>query len=255
MTKRIPAIALIFVCASVAWAILGATIFSRTYSLDEIGENRVASTWGAPQNQAPPLASFKEVVSRKEEGTENGKKLVKTIQEEITTPLPLESSAVDVSLDLEHRQKGLLWFSTYKVGFAGDYAFRNTSTKEQDVSFVLHFPATRAIYDDLVFTVNGSPVGLSNQENAATGQVKVAAGEVAHLTVGYRSQGLNEWRYSFGSNDVSQVRAFSLRIKTTLRTLIFPRTRSHLRTSLKRTTVGTSDGTIRTWCRVIRSRW
>ncbi len=33
MTKRIIAIAFIFVCASVAWAILGGTIFSRTYSL------------------------------------------------------------------------------------------------------------------------------------------------------------------------------------------------------------------------------
>ena len=31
MLKRIIAIAFIFVCASVAWIILGATIFSRTY--------------------------------------------------------------------------------------------------------------------------------------------------------------------------------------------------------------------------------
>ena len=31
MTKRIIAIAFIFICTSVAWAILGGTIFSRTY--------------------------------------------------------------------------------------------------------------------------------------------------------------------------------------------------------------------------------
>ena len=54
VTKRIIAIAFIFICTSVAWAVLGGTIFSRTYSLDEIAENRVASTWGTPQNQAPP---------------------------------------------------------------------------------------------------------------------------------------------------------------------------------------------------------
>jgi inner membrane protein involved in colicin E2 resistance len=222
MTKRIFAIAFIFICTSVAWAILGGTIFSRTYSLDEIAENRVASTWGAPQNQSPPSASFKQVVERKEESTENGKKIVKTIKDEVTNTLPLESSAVDVALDLEHRQKGLLWYSTYKVAFAGTYGFRNTSDKEQDVTFVLNFPTQKAIYDDLVFTVDGAPVTLTNQQNAAIGWVKVAPGQIARLAVGYRSQGLNEWRYSFGSNDVAQVRDFTLKMKTNFKDIDFP---------------------------------
>jgi inner membrane protein involved in colicin E2 resistance len=221
MTKRIFAIAFIFICTSVAWAILGGTIFSRTYSLDEIAENRVASTWGAPQNQAPPIASYKEIVPRKEESTENGKKIVKTINDEVTTTLPLESSAVDVALDLEHRQKGLLWYSTYKVAYAGTYGFRNTSDKEQIVTFVLNFPTPKAIYDDLVFTVDGAPVELSNQQNAATGWVKVPAGQIARLAVGYRSQGLNEWRYSFGSNDVAQVKDFNLKMNTNFKDIDF----------------------------------
>jgi inner membrane protein involved in colicin E2 resistance len=222
MTKRIIAIAFIFVCTSVAWAILGGTIFSRTYNLDSVAENRVASTWGAPQNQAPPVASFKHIVPRNEETTENGKKIVKVIQDEVTTTLPLESSLVDVNLGLEHRQKGLLWYSTYKVAFAGDYGFRNTSDKEEVVNFVLNFPTTKAIYDDLVFTVDGAPVTISNQQNAAVGSVKVPAGQTARLSVGYRSQGLNEWRYSFASQDVAQVRDFTLKMKTNFKQIDFP---------------------------------
>jgi inner membrane protein involved in colicin E2 resistance len=222
MTKRIFAIIFIFICTSVAWAILGGTIFSRTYSLDEIAANRVASTWGAPQNQAPPVASFKQIVSHNEESTENGKKIVKTINDEVTTRLPLESSAVDVGLDLEHRQKGLLWYSTYKVAYAGSYAFRNPGTKEEVVNFVLNFPTQKAIYDDLVFAVDGTPLTVSNQQGAAMGWVKVAPGAVAHLAVGYRSQGLNEWRYSFGSDDVAQVRDFSLKMKTNFKDIDFP---------------------------------
>jgi inner membrane protein involved in colicin E2 resistance len=222
MTRRIFAIAFIFICTSVAWAILGGTIFSRTYSLDEIAANRVASTWGTPQDQAPPVASFKQTVTRNEESTENGKKIVKTINDEITTTLPLESSLVDVDLDLEHRQKGLLWYSTYKVKYAGAYGFRNTSDKEQVVTFVLNFPTQKAIYDDLVFTVDGSPVEVNNQQNAAIGWVKISAGQAARLDVGYRSQGLNEWRYSFGSNDVAQVRDFSLKMKTNFKDIDFP---------------------------------
>ncbi len=222
MTKRIIAIAFIFVCASVAWAILGGTIFARTYDSAASADNRVTSTWGAPQNQAPPTASFRESVSRNEESTENGKKIVKTIHEEVTTLLPLESSAVDVALDLEHRQKGLLWYSTYKVAFAGSYGFRNTSDKERTVNFVLNFPASKAIYDDLVFTVDGTPVAVSNEQNAAIGSVKVPAGQFARLTVGYRSQGLNEWRYSFGSNEVAQVKDFTLKMKTNFKDIDFP---------------------------------
>jgi inner membrane protein involved in colicin E2 resistance len=222
MTKRIVAIVFIFICTSVAWVILGGTIFSRTYSLDEIGESRVASTWGAPQTQSPPVASFKQTIDKKQETIENGKKMVRTTQEEITVPLPLERSSVDVALDLEHRQKGLLWYSTYKVAYAGTYGFQNTSDKDQDVSFVLNFPTANAIYDDLVFTVNGAPVAVSNQKNAATGSVKLKAGEVAQLAVGYRSQGLNEWRYSFGANDVAQVKDFSLKMKTNFKDIDFP---------------------------------
>ncbi|MDQ2920731.1 MAG: inner membrane CreD family protein [Acidobacteriota bacterium] len=222
MTKRIIAIAFIFVCASVAWAILGGTIFSRTYSLDAIAEGRVTSTWGAPHNQAPPVATFREKVARKEESTENGKKIVKTVEEEVTTPLPLERSAVDVGLDLEHRQKGLLWYSTYKVAFAGTYSFRNTTDKERMVDFVLNFPTSQAIYDDLVFTINGATVPVRNEQNAAIGSANVAAGQVALLAIGYRSQGLNEWRYSFSNGDVAQVRDFTLAMKTNFKEIDFP---------------------------------
>ncbi|MCM3901943.1 MAG: inner membrane CreD family protein [Pyrinomonadaceae bacterium] len=222
MTKRIIAIAFIFVCASIAWAILGGTIFSRTYSLDAKAENRVASTWGSPQNQAPPSASFTRIVPKSEETVENGKKTVKTTQEAVTTPLPLESSAIDVALDLEHRQKGLLWYSTYKVAFSGVYGFRNTSDKEEAVDFMLKFPTAQAMYDDLAFTLDGNALPVTNRDGASMGRIKVAAGKTVQLAVGYRSQGLNEWRYSFGGQDVMQVRDFSLRMKTNFKDIDFP---------------------------------
>lgn len=222
MTKRIIAIAFIFVCTSIAWAILGGTIFSRTYSQDAVAENRVVSTWGAPQDQSPPTASFTHLVPRKEESTENGKKIEKTIQDEVTTSLPLESSAIQVALDLEHRQKGLLWYSTYKVDFSGSYGFRNLSDKEETVDFTLNFPTSQAIYDDLTFLVDGVAVPTTNKDKAATAAVKIAAGKTAQLAVGYRSQGLNEWRYSFGSPDVTQVRDFTLKMKTNFKDIDFP---------------------------------
>ena len=222
MTKRIIAITFIFICTSIAWVILGGTIFSRTYDSVTSSSNRVASTWGTEQNQAPPSASFSTLVPRKEETVENGKKVVKTVQDLVITTLPLESSNIDVNLDLDHRQKGLLWYSTYKVAFSGVYTFVNTSDKEQVVDFKLQFPTAQAIYDNLTFVVDGVPLQLANESNAAASSAKIGAGKSAQLSVGYRSQGLNEWRYSFGDSQIAQVRGFSLHMTTNFKDIDFP---------------------------------
>jgi inner membrane protein involved in colicin E2 resistance len=222
MTKRISAIVSIFFCTSVAWGILGATLFSRTYNSGSLSSERVASTWGTAQKQGPPTASYKTTTTRQQAGVEMGVAVVRTISEDHVTELPLESSKIYVDLDLQHRQKGLLWYSTYKVGFAGVYGFRNTSDKEQTIDFKLQFPTAQAIYDNLIFTVNGNNVPLSNEKNAATAAFKVAAGQTAQLAVSYGSQGLNEWRYSFGSADVAQVRDFTLRMRTNFKDIDFP---------------------------------
>ena len=222
MTRKIIAIAFIFICTAIAWAILGGTIFTRTYDSGAVSSNKVASTWGTTQNQAPPAASFSEVIPRQEEVLENGKKVVKTVKDIVVHELPLESSRIHVNLDLNHRQKGLLWYSTYKVDFSGVYEFVNNSDKPQAVEFKLLFPTTQAIYDDLTFAVDGNPVAVSNQQNAAATVVTIAAGKTAQLAVGYSSQGLNEWRYSFGSTEVAQVRDFTLRMRTNFKDIDFP---------------------------------
>src|SRR5947207_9154639 len=220
MLKRIIAIAFSFACGSAAWMILGATIFSRTYDSDQNLEGRVASLWGAPHTQSPPVASCEHKVPKTTETVEDGKKKSVTEQLTVTDFLPVEASRIDVALDLDYRQKGLLWYSTYKVGFAGLYTFRNT-TDQDKVTFTLKFPTDRAIYDDLVFTVNDAPVALTNEKNTASGTAEVRPGETATLKIAYRSQGLTEWRYNFGG-DVAQVRDFRLRMKTNFKAIDFP---------------------------------
>ncbi len=231
MILRIAAITFIFMCTAVAWAILGATIFDRTYDSGNLSDSRVQSTWGAPQSQSPPQASFDEQVPKKVTKTENGKTVETVTQETVTTTLPLESSHINVDLNLEHRQKGLLWYSTYKVGFDGAYSFRNPSDKDREVTFRLDFPTAQAIYDDLVFTVDGTAVPLTNGKSNASGTVLVKAKSTSLLKVAYKSQGLNNWRYNFtgpvsttgeGANDVAQVRDFSLKMTTNFKDIDFP---------------------------------
>ncbi|HYX30512.1 MAG TPA: inner membrane CreD family protein [Pyrinomonadaceae bacterium] len=230
MIKRIAAITFIFLCTAVAWAILGATIFQRTYDSDSSSAGRVESTWGAPQSQSPPQAFFEQQVPKKEIKTVDGKMIETVTQESVSTQLPLESSQINVDLNLEHRQKGLLWYSTYKVGFDAAYSFRNTSDKDQNVIFRLDFPTAQAIYDDLVFTVDGVAIPLTNGKNSASGTVAVKANSTALLKVAYKSQGLNDWRYNFAgqkndgraTGEVAQVREFGLKMTTNFKDIDFP---------------------------------
>jgi inner membrane protein involved in colicin E2 resistance len=221
MTKRLAAIIFIFVCTSIAWAILGSTIFARTYSFSPDLKQKVASTWGAAQQQKPPEASYTKEITRTEEYLDKGQPFTRQVKTVVNRDLPLDGSRVDVALDLEHRQKGLLWYSTYKVQFAGDYRFRNDSNEDHTVTFRLAYPASQAIYDDLQFSVDGRPVEVTNEAGYARATMLVPANATIMLHTQYKSQGLDRWEYKLGEN-VSQIRDFALTMKTNFSDIDFP---------------------------------
>ncbi len=221
ITKRILAIAVIFIFATIAWAILGATIFARTYGRDESLRSRVGTSWGTAQTQLPPSASFQRSKWETREVEQYNKTITKTVEVKETILLPLESTRANVALFLEHRQKGLLWYATYKVNFQADYSFRNTSDKEEEVTVSLPLPAEQALYDDLRFELNGVPVATENQRNSVHASIHMSPGQVAKLRTGYKSQGLDRWQYQFG-DQVAQVRDFDLRMTTNFKDIDFP---------------------------------
>jgi inner membrane protein involved in colicin E2 resistance len=219
MIKRIAALTFIFVCTTIAWAILGATIFARTYSAGGRLDSKVASSWGSAQVQTPPTAAY--WVTKTEETVQNGQTVVRQVPQSTQVPLPLESSRVKVGLHLDPRQKGLLWYSTYAVDFSGAYNFTNPSSNDEAVSFQLKFPAAQAVYDDLNVTVDGRPASIRTDSNGATATTTVAAGKTVALNFSYRSQGMGSWMYRFG-DQVSQVHDFTLNLKTNFKDVDFP---------------------------------
>jgi hypothetical protein len=152
---------------------------------------------------------------------ENGKEVKRLEPIFETVPLPLDSTSANVKLDLEHRQKGLLWYSTYKVAFAGEYTFRNDTGQGQEVSFTFPLPAEQAMYDNVVFIIDGTPMEFTNKGNAAEAVLHVDAGKEASLKVGYASQGMQRWNYQFGDT-VTHVRDFKLSMLTNFKDIDFP---------------------------------
>ena len=157
MTKRIIAIAFIFACTAVAWMVLGATIFERSKSSDQHLRGRVSSTWGTSQSQQAPSAFIEKTETRVVEDparrvppsrvggqTTEVAPAVRTELVRTRVPILLEQTRANVQFDLDHRQKGLLWYSTYGVTFSGAYRFRNTADSD---AIILEFqlPAAEAV--------------------------------------------------------------------------------------------------------------
>lgn len=221
MVRRLLAIAFIFVCTSVAWAILGGSILARTRSADGTLRGRVEGTWGVPQLQKAPTAEYTVTVPYEETGVVDGSKRHVTRTRGVVHSLPPGRSDITAALALQHRQKGLQWYSTYTVDFQGEYDFQNPETVAHSMRLAFALPASQAVYDNLQFLVDGQPATAATANGFAYMTVEVAANQMFRLNVRYRSHGLDTWRYSFGEN-VNQVRNFRLRMTTDFAQIDFP---------------------------------
>src|SRR5216683_1968446 len=208
MFKRIAAIIAIFGCTAVAWAILGSTIFYRTYNAESGLSGRVASTWGAPQGQASPAIAREWKEEKTVEVEEKGKKTTRTESYLRSEPVKIDASRVKACLHIDYRQKGLLWFSTYTVDFDGAYTFQNPTPREEEFVMQLPFPAQQAVYDNVQLLLDDKPLTVTFSGSQAVARTKIAPGAMGVLYAAYRSQGLDSWRYSFSraSGDGSTAR-------------------------------------------------
>ncbi len=223
MIKRLFAIGFIFACVSVAWMILAGATYTRTNAADASLKSRVAQLWGAPQAQLPPQITAWEMVTKKIESLEDGKKIVKTVEEKVTEKLTLDSSDIQVNLKLDPRQKGLLWYATYGVDFSATYVVTNNAKIARDIEIALPFPAKRAVFDDLRFELEGAQwqAKPAPGEDRFVGRTRLEAGAQATLRTGYRSQGLDRWSYGFGGG-IAEVRNFKLAMRTNFEAIDFP---------------------------------
>ncbi len=151
--------------------------------------------------------------------TDNGRTVIRNDNVKRRIPLPIESSRIKADLKLDHRQKGLLWYSTYVVDFSGDYVFRNND-EAQKVTFRLPFPAQKAVYDGLVLTVDGRTLQLTTDDQGTWGELDLAPNQAAAMHVVYRSQGLDSWRYKL-ADGVAQVHDFTLAMHTNFKDIDF----------------------------------
>lgn len=212
----------IFLCTCAAWIFLSKTVQLRTHAQDKKLKSAVQELWGTSQKQGAPTAYLTTYI--RPESTENSSSADTSITRLVynTEPLPISGSNIKVKLDLDHRKKGLLWYSTYRVDFNGGYTFTNPTDKQGEVVFNYVFPSRQGIYDNFKVLVNGDSLKeLQPQDGKLACNFELAPGESKIVNISYKSQGMDEWWYLFGSG-VTQLQNFKLTMLTNFKDINFP---------------------------------
>lgn len=226
--RRLFAIGFIFVAAAAAWFALGSSLIFRTGQFDGPLRQEVTLLWGGPHLQRAPeawVARPGETVETVEEPAAGGGTVSRQVRKPTIqwAPASLIRTDAQVTLDLEQRRKGLLWFDTYEVAFRATYVFANPDAEPRRLRLRFAFPSAHAIYDDFTFTVDGQPTTRGG--DLATDVESIAEvgpnGQVT-MQVSYRSRGLDDWRYAFAGEGVAEVRDFALTVRTNVRAVDFP---------------------------------
>jgi hypothetical protein len=226
--SRLFGVLFIFLCCCVAWFVLGFSLTYRTEMSDDRLSPAVAQLWGGRHGQVAPTAWYEVTRAMRKEITEqqaDGGTVTRQVSSEVVdrVPVPLASSRIEVDLDLEHRRKGLLWYDTYSVAFDGRYRLRWPEGVGGPLLLHFTFPSAEAIYDDFVFRVDGEEVPPQDDLTAGiTAEVDLTENRESLVEVGYRSRGLDDWRYLFVPAGVAQVRDFVMSVTTDFEEFDFP---------------------------------
>jgi inner membrane protein involved in colicin E2 resistance len=219
--KRIAAVVCIYACTVAAWVVLGKTVDLRTASQDEKLRDDVGHLWGTRQTQTAPSVHYTTVEEKVVERYRDGRETTETVEVPVRHALPLDASDVTVDLRLDHRKRGLLWYSTYAVDFAAKYSVANFTDEPRKMRLDLPLPVGDAMYDDFRFAVGGERrERIAGAQGVLSAEVELAPGAAEEVEVAYRTQGLDEWRYAFG--EVNQVRNFELVMTTDFEKIDFP---------------------------------
>ena len=214
MKRNIAALIFIFICTSIAWMILGGATTARSHEQDTKLKAAVGQLWGTVQMQYAPYIYYQTTKETKVKTVSGSETTEETRIETFDHPITIEATEINVDFTLEHRKKGLLWYSVYGVSFGGIYTISNHTGKQRIFYFEYSFPTMDGIYDNFSLAVDGNKV---REFKPVAGRIVEAIDlkpeQTKKIEIAYKSQGMDEWWYVFGSG-VSHIRNFILTMTT-----------------------------------------
>ncbi len=186
--KRFMAIGLIYGVVSVAWMMLAGSVAFRTHELDRSLSGEMSSLWGPRliAQSAPFWTIARDDIQRDNPDLKS-----------LVVPA---ASDIEARIAHEHRDKGLLWYSTFTVDFRSTYRFEPSPRTGTDTDGKVHFNLpSRMPPMDLVVRLDDNDVDLP-YEQRINGRLRIPMdlSQPHTLEVSYRGNGQDYWAYCPG---------------------------------------------------------
>lgn len=224
---RIAGIVTVFIATSIAWVILGGITEHRSTTQSSKLGSEVNELWGRPHQQAAPALTFTWKRPREVTRTETQNGVEKTIREVIIDDLNKDelpiSNTLTADFTLDQRLKGLMWYSLYDVRFQGLWRYVHKEDENGVLKIGFQFPDPSGVYDDFHFFVQGKDYGseLRPVDGRVEVAIPVARGDNIAFSIGYKSRGMDEWRY-IPAPGVASLKDFELNMTTDFKEIDFP---------------------------------
>ncbi len=220
-------IAAVFGVTTVAWLVFGVVMEERTRDQSGALRGPVTELWGSPQAQAAPRWTFQWTTEKLEVRSEIVGGEVKEIRERVeqvhTREMTPASTTITADLTLDQRLKGLMWYALYDVAFDGAWSYTHREEIPGTLLLGFSFPQENGLYDDFRFVVDGEDLArtLRPEMGQVSASIPVQPGQTVTLEIGYRSRGMDEWRY-VPAPGVANLEDFSLVMTTDFADIDFP---------------------------------
>jgi hypothetical protein len=180
------------------WLILAARLETRTHQAMYKQFNSVKQIWGG--NLAQPMPS----VRYKRFGSD-----VSTLSKG-----EIHATNIAVTLQVDYRKKGLVYYTGYHAEFTGKYIIKNPEKENIYLSFLFPYPTRQGegVLQNVKLLVNDKEdiEDTEYQPNLALWTGLLGPSDTLNITVQYDGRGLNQFVYGFEPN--RQINRFTMKV-------------------------------------------
>jgi hypothetical protein len=189
---------LVFIPLLLGWLVLAERLEKRTHKATHYQLQSVKEIWGG--NLAQPMPS----VRYKRFGSD-----VSTLSKG-----EIHASDISVTLEVDYRKKGLVYYTGYNAEFVGKYTIQNPENENIYLSFIFPYPTRQGegVLQNVKLLVNGEEdiEDTEYQPNLTLWTGLLAPSDSLVITVQYDGRGLNQFTYGFEPS--KQINNFAMKV-------------------------------------------
>ncbi|HUB87992.1 MAG TPA: hypothetical protein VMB22_08885 [Verrucomicrobiae bacterium] len=189
--------------------------FQRTHGrVTQANYNAVETIWGSEQVQSElnvDIYHNEEVTERIESEDPSKPTLIrkKTVHESVIGN-PFVSATHEVTLRQSPRKKGSAFYGGYETDCSFNWRLRNPSDTNQNCVLTFPLPASDAMFDGLVATLDGKDVlpDMQIKDSSLVLERPVQPNQVMDFHIAFKSRGLSYWYFQV--REAREIRDFTL---------------------------------------------